>query len=544
MVIVLFVSIFISLCLYIPSSGGQGVYFPFNLVMVGIYGIAIIMLWRSSNKRRVVNPQPFIKLGYLLLLLPWLVSVQRSPGVIILLLAGVALWLLSRVSIRAGSKKKILQAIFVLALVECAIGLIQTFLPNLALHWFEYNWLRNQGRPFGIFQQVNLFGSFLATGMGCGFLLLVQEKRALLRRSYVCGLCLMAFILMLNQSRTGQLGAILIIILLALLFTFQEPSRVLASISPMLVCALAGVWVVHHITVNVDGQLYTLGRDYSASTHIRMNILKVTWQMIMDKPWMGWGYGAFSAQFTRYMAAHPELNPGHLGGWIPHPHNELLFAWFQGGVIAFSGVVLLVLGWLKNMVVALQKGKLAAGYSLLIIPLGVHLNLEYPFYQSFFHLGVFVLLLRLGMVESAVNWESVERYKTGKIGSLVATVSAVVLVGYSAIGLYTNAQLTHYERVGLADFPATLPWYFYTQPRRAEFDSMVALLVDYNVTHQEADLSRFMVWSAQWIKRNTDTNVLLSRIMIMRYRGDIRGAQEMQHLYDVIKSPVQQGPRG
>lgn len=530
--------------IYIPSSGGEGINLPVNLLFIGIIGLTLPLL--TSRKFNVVtrSRQKLIMAGGLLMLLPWLLSIQQSSGVIILMLALLMWWFLNGVLIAPQVKDKILRAIFCLAVMQCVIGLIQTFLPNLALHWFEYNWLRNQGRPFGIFQQVNLFGSFLATGMGCGFLLLVQEKRALLRRSYVCGLCLMAFILMLNQSRTGQLGAILIIILLALLFTFQEPSRVLASIAPMLVCALAGVWVVHHITVNVDGQLYTLGRDYSASTHIRMNILQVTWQMIMDKPWLGWGYGAFSAQFTRYMAAHPELNLGSLGGWVPHPHNELLFAWFQGGVIALSGVLLMVLGWLKNMVVALRKGKLAAGYSLLIIPLGVHLNLEYPFYQSFFHLGVFVLLLRLGMVESEVDRESVERYKTGKIGSLVATVSAVVLVGYSAIGLYTNAQLTHYERVGLADFPATLPWYFYTQPRRAEFDSMVALLVDYNVTHQEADLSRFMVWSAQWIKRNTDTNVLLSRIMIMRYRGDIRGAQEMQHLYDVIKSPVQQGPRG
>ncbi|MBE4916894.1 pilin glycosylation ligase domain-containing protein, partial [Enterobacter cloacae complex sp. P4RS] len=88
------------------------------------------------------------------------------------------------------------------ALCQVILCFIQSFLPNVAKDWYEYNWLRNGGRPYGIFQQVNLLASFLASGLACGYLLLMQEKRIYRQYVIITGLAAIAIILAINQSRT------------------------------------------------------------------------------------------------------------------------------------------------------------------------------------------------------------------------------------------------------------------------------------------------------------------------------------------------------
>lgn len=243
---------------------------------------------------------------------------------------------LSRNAFSSIIRTQILQVIFLLSLGQVVLCLIQTFWPNVALRWFEYNWLRNNGRPYGIFQQVNLLASFLASGLLCGYLLLMDEVSAIRRYGLLTGLAAIAMVLTINQSRTGEIGAFIGIVLITVIYAVSRPRRCFTGILVMILAAVSGWWMTQHITVLIDGQSHILIRTYSESDGQRWAIIQITWQMIKEKPWMGWGYGTFATQFTRYLAEHPEL---HFSNPIvvTHPHNELLFAWFQGALSRWPG---------------------------------------------------------------------------------------------------------------------------------------------------------------------------------------------------------------
>ncbi|EOI3559405.1 Wzy polymerase domain-containing protein [Cronobacter turicensis] len=453
----------------------------------------------------------------------------RSPEdkVSIAFLIGLLFWCgLTHLYVTWLQKRQVLLVVFILALAQAVIGLIQTFMPHLAMRLYEYDWLRNQGRPYGIFQQVNLLASFLASGIGCGFLLLLQQR--LRRNALLCiaGLGLLTFVLVLNQSRAGEIGAILIVLCLAALLWRQHPARIAAALILMTMSAATAWYITQHTTVLVNGVPYSMARDYASSTHARWKILAITWQMIMEKPWLGWGYGTFEYAFSRFVLAHPEYGYTY-SSIVTHPHNELLYAWFQGGVVALAGMLLLFAGWVKIVITAWRQGRMQTGYALLIIPLLVHLNLEYPFYQSFVHFGLFILLLRLGVIDNPLN----QTVRAGPGLRLAAGSVAAALLAFSLTALYAGYQLTLLERGHLANFPRPAPWYFAFQGERATFDQNVALLIDYNRTHNEADLNTFMAWAARYSLRHNDKNIWQSMIVITQHRGDALATARLRAQY-------------
>ncbi|WP_336277699.1 PglL family O-oligosaccharyltransferase [Cronobacter dublinensis] len=499
---------------------------PYNLTFIVWLGLVLIILaWRYKNAELNAPRQPLLLSGGLLLLLPWLLEARDNPGVWVLL-AAVVLWqALLRLSFTPRQKRQILLAVFVLALGQALIALLQAFCPHLAMQLYEYDWLRNHGRPYGIFQQVNLLASFLATGVGCGFLLLLTTPR---RQAWLltAGLSVMVFVLALNQSRAGAIGAVVVTAAICAVAGRGKITRVGAALGVMTLCAWAGWYITQHVTVMVNGEPYLMARDYAGSTRERWHILVITWQMIMEKPWLGWGYGTFEYAFSCWALAH--AGSGYRYAMpITHPHNELLYMWFQGGVVALAGMLLLVTGWLSMLKNAWRHGRETAAVALLVAPLLVHLNLEYPFYQSFVHFGLFILLLRLGVVERTQPARTRARLWPRALCGAVA----LALIAFSVAGLYANQQLTRLERSGLAGFPAPAPWYFATQFERAKFDAMVALLIDYNRTHNEANLDEFMAQAQRWSLRHNDKNLWQSQIMIAQHRGDVATVARLRTQY-------------
>lgn len=513
---------------YIPNSGGMGVTLPYNLLFIGWLGLTFIILtvkkgWRNKSPQY----QPLLLAGAGLVVARWMVEAQGNPGVWILL-AAILLWcLLAQLHLTPANKRIILQAVFWMALAQAALGLIQIFFPAQAAQWLEYDWLRNGGRPYGIFQQVNLLASFMAAGIGCGFLLMLTASRRHAARGFIAGLGVLTFTLALNQSRTGELGAAVTIVLLILVNGRKALGTAVAALATMALAAWVGGYVIHHLHVLINGQPYLMEREYSGSTHERWNILCITWRMIMERPWLGWGYGTFEYEFSRWVLAHPETGY-HYSSIVPHPHNELLFAWFQGGVAALSGMLLLLAGWLKMAFRAYRLDRNLAGCTLLIVPLLTHLCLEYPFYQSFVHFALFLLLLRLGISDSPVTRDE---SNSSLVAQVTAVFAGVCLLAFSAVGVYTNHQLTALERNNLRNYPVPSPWYFATQPERASFDGMVALLIAYNQTHDEKNLAEFMDLSDAWCLRHNDKKVWQSRIMIAAHEGNTEQKMSLQEMY-------------
>ncbi|EPN9509565.1 Wzy polymerase domain-containing protein [Cronobacter sakazakii] len=527
------IPLFILTLFYIANSGGYGIALPFNLTFLCWLGsLVMLLIWRY--RKGDADRQPLLLAGGLLLLVSGFMQVKENPGVWGLL-GAVFLWQgLQHLSFTSRYRRTILVVVFVLALGQTTVSLLQVFCPPLAMRLYEYGWLRNHGRPYGIFQQVNLLASFLASGIGCGFLLLMQQR--LRRNVLLCtaGLSLLTFVLVLNQSRAGAIGALLIVLCLAALLWRQHPARSAAALTLMIISAASAWYITQHTTVLVNGVPYSLARSYGESTRERWQMLCITWRMIMLHPWAGWGYGTFEYAFSRFVLAHPEYGYTY-SSIVTHPHNELLYAWFQGGVVALSGMLLLFAGWVKIVMSAWRQGRVQTGSALLIIPLLVHLNLEYPFYQSFIHFGLFILLLRLGVIDKPHC--QTQRAKLSLRVTIAAAAAA--LMAFSLTALYAGYQLTMFERGHLANFPRPAPWYFALQGERAEFDENVSRLIDYNRTHNSADLDTFMTWAARYSLRHNDKNVWQSMIVITQSRGDTAAAARLRAQYNRLFPVVQ-----
>ncbi|MBB3321948.1 O-antigen ligase [Atlantibacter sp. RC6] len=519
------------LVFYVPNSGKAGVSLPINLTFIGWLGFAVIAVawrYRAQTAHFRPQPQPLIVTGGVLLLLPWLFQARGNPGVWVLF-AAILLWCTGmRLQLSEQQKRRLCCVIFLLSLSQTVLCLIQSLQPQLAAKLMEYDWLRNHGRPYGIFQQVNVLASFLATGLGCGFLLLLTERHRFFAGLYTVGLMLLAFCLALIQSRAGALGAIGVIAVLLLAQGSQCWRRAWLPLIAMAGAAASGWYLTQHVQIIVDGVPYLLAREYEASTHERWNILLITWQMIMQKTWLGWGYGTFEYEFSRYVLAHPEL-PYTYSSIVGHPHNELLNAWFQGGIIALLGVLVLLVGWIVILLRAWSRNRINAAYALLVVPLLIHLNFEFPFYLSFFHFGLFLLLLRMGVMDIPAP---VKTPSSGMaIQRAVFMLAGMGLMVFSALGLRANQQLTELERNNYAQFPHPVPWYFATQFERVQFDEMVALLMRYNTDHDDAQLTEFMSRAQRWSQRHNDRNIWQSMIMISRFRGDKAQSEALLAIY-------------
>ncbi|MGL5437356.1 MAG: O-antigen ligase family protein, partial [Lachnospiraceae bacterium] len=523
----------ILLCFYIPNSGGQGITLPFNLTF--ILWIGMMLFYFALNQKYITTPAArppqSILIGGGLLLLPWLAHAGTQPSVWVLLAALLFWYVLICLPCGETHKRFILRTIVFLAVCQGGMGLLQAFVPSISSGLMEYNWMHSHGRPYGIFQQINLLASFLATGIGCSFLLLLTTRHPLAAWGYLLVIGLLVFVLAINQSRAGALGAGLTALLMVGILWREAPWRAMGGAGIVILAALAGWFVTCHLNIMVNGVPYLMARSYESSTLERWNILRVTLQLILEKPWSGWGYGNFEYVFSRFVISHPELNYSY-SLIVTHPHNELLYAWFQGGILALAGVLVLISGWVVMIVRAFMISKTKGAYTFLPLPLLMHLCLEYPFYQSFVHFALFLLLLRLGgiSVENSVPVpKSAKRWWRG--GYILA---GTVLTVFSVSGLYANNQLTMLERHHLIDYPVLTPWYFATQVERARFDGMVALLVRWNHTHDDTLLDNFMQQAQKWSLQRKDRNVWQSMIMIAQYRGDVREAANLQSIYDKL----------
>lgn len=527
---ILFLLLLLSLVIYIPNEGGLGIYLPYNLLFVAWLGLVFISLSFTYTLQRnnygMATTQRCIFCGMGLIALPWLFYTQISPGVLVLLFACFIWYEMTKRFFSKSFKKSGLEAVFLLGIIQCLLCIVQTFIPNIAQGWFEYDWLHNHGRPFGIFQQVNLLGSFLASAFGCGGLLLFLENSQYRRFMLYAGLALVAFILALNQSRVGEIGAMFMLFSQLLILGRRWPRRAMSFIVVVAIGAFLGWWLTQHMTILVNEDLRSLARSYAGSNHERWAIIDITWRMIKEKPWAGWGFGSFEAQFSSYIAAHPHLKSEGIDVTIPHPHNELLFLWFQGGVVALCGVLLLLFGWLKSVWQAMNRSATSLCYALLVVPLLLHTSLEYPFYQSFIHLGLFIVLMRLGIQDSLVIFSERRSVRREKSSRAYNFVLGTIMLCFSITALYANVQLTHIERAKLVNYPKNMPWYFITQPERSQFDKHVALLIAYNETHDDVYLQQFYEWGSVWLTHKADHNVLMSMASIDNYYGRSANAEK------------------
>ncbi len=323
------------------QSGGAGLYLPFN-AWGWIFASLVIALclWQVTLRQRLVisSLQLGLWLGALLLLLPMAYpgfelkdyAIPRLLGLFagLLFLFGLYQWRLGR-----PARDRLLYLLLGAVAIEALLGLVQYYLLTPG-NWIGYDIRAN--RPYGIFQQPNVMASFMATGLALAIWLdLRREGNPWLQGLRYGVIMSTSLLLVVLQSRVGQLGgALALILLVPQLYRQRQLGRMLGLVVLGVAFGLVSQYgmsgVKRGLEIYQSGGMRSIYWPYAA-------------KLIAEAPWTGWGYGSFESVFLQHYMADKAQHPAmvQIEYNLDHPHSEFLYWAVEGGIAPMFGMVLM-----------------------------------------------------------------------------------------------------------------------------------------------------------------------------------------------------------
>ncbi|WP_338858727.1 Wzy polymerase domain-containing protein [Serratia marcescens] len=509
---------------YHPNMGGSGLALPQNILAWGAMALTtLIMTFTVCLGRARLSLTPtarLLLLGIAVLALPLLYTrpewredaLWRCAGMF-----GGWLFYVACLQLRLTPRQRelLLYGLLFAVGVQALLAALQLFAPTLA-------WVTPNGsRVYGVFQQPNVLGSFIASGLALALWLLLAPLSAPTWRRQLPLLALLAAfsaLLVLIQSRAAWLGGALAAALLLWRFARQNPAVSRWAGGALLLGIALGLMVLF-TGFGLDGRSGLIARE--GSNYSRLTMLQDTLSMILAKPLLGWGYGGFEYSFAHFrLQAMPWREVLEVAG---HPHNEILLWWVEGGLPALVGIVIVLIAGALLLKRAWQRDRkqpagARVGLFLVLLPMLVHTQLEYPFYLSAPHWLAFLLLLAL------LDGQTGEPRPLpfAKALSLPVAMAAVGVLVMAVFAWQGRMALTQSERTMLAtidsieQMPPPSAWIY---RERKTFDEQSHALLVYNQTRDDALLTGYRQWANAYLQRRIDANVYATLIMILRYQG-------------------------
>lgn len=496
--------------LFMHNPGGDGFYLPFNMVGWAFASILIgIGLWHVTVTQRLVfsRAQLWLWGGLAVACLPFLAHPEVSIDVGAPRMLGIAggfllLFSLSQLQLSRQHRYLLLYLLLAGVAIEALFGLVQYFLLTPG-NWIGYNTQLN--RPYGIFQQVNVFASFIGAGVGLAGFLAWRDPDLSSRnwRGWLVYGVLFAGVLLelIIRSRAGMIGCFVeLAVFLPLIWKHRRE-----LFTAVLLAVIVGVLADLVLS-------YFVGGGRSIEEMVRPQVRLIYWahslDMIARAPWFGIGYGNFEAGFVNDYYAIPQALSGvpTIEQNLSHPHNEFLYWLVEGGLVGFAGLVLMGIGWWCM----LRRHPLPLRLALFILPFPFlfHAMVEYPFYHSTAHWLALIWLLWLADAEA----QTVIPLKNWLLLRALAVLIPLLTVPYMLTGLQTAYWVTQFERGGLKD-PSLLsrainpmPWF-----TRFMYDISAVHLLNGMATKDEAlqraELSTYIAWASEFVKLSPRSNV-------------------------------------
>ncbi|ROV61888.1 ligase [Vibrio ponticus] len=518
---------------FMPNPGGSGLALSFNASTWLAFGISLaIGLYQigTEGKLRYNKLTIVLFISCLMMTAPVLYpesSVELSLNRLTGLWMGLLLFvILQQFRFSNRQKQRLLWFIVIAVAIQACFGWVQYLLlqPD---NIFGYNTTTN--RPYGIFQQPNVMASFLATGLAIsGYLLSRQPIKYQRKLSDVTLLYLMPLLtiplLIVLASRTGWLGAaIAVAAVLPYLYRFATHKRIAGwSLS-----ALVGVMVGLVMPLMV-GSSNTIQNKVNLESP-RQYTFPQTLDMFIEKPFTGYGYGTFEADYTLYTARQHQLNPSYHVGLpgMDHPHNELLFWGVEGGLLPVLGIMLAALFMLLRMYQA-KHGTRLAMFGL-FVPIVLHSQLEYPFYHSFVHWITFIILL-YWVDQRSNSYREASFSKLSQIALRVMSLIVPILTSvYMVTALHSNYVLMKFELSNPKD-PQILErvsnpivW-----KDRYDWDIYSTYLNIGLMTHNPKFIQPYIDWSLKIIKDKPRPAFYNNLIMAYQGLGEDKKAEQIR----------------
>ena len=276
--------------------------------------------------------------------------------------------------------------------LQALLGTMQIIMPEGLPSFFPHS---NDTIPRGMFQQVNVLASFLATGLVISIYSISRPSfrfsSKLIRLCVVASFTLSIYIIVASGSRVGLLSTLLGIPLVLLSRRQQlRPHKILLLI--LLIASIGGVIAGQaglHKTMDKTVQL-TDGTYSSA----RIAMYSIGLELVEKEPIHGYGIGGFLSAWNRqssdFITRHPEVV---LPTVTTHPHNEILFWMIEGGLLVVTGIIAVIIGIMFALYhCGFQRG---GAYAAMLIPISLHTQVEHPLYTSSLHWFLWLFLIYL-----------------------------------------------------------------------------------------------------------------------------------------------------
>ncbi|WP_185812858.1 Wzy polymerase domain-containing protein [Enterobacter sp. WCHEn045836] len=514
---------------------GRGLSLTLNLLVWSWTSVFCILLLLFPGMRhfRGKRTAMYLLAGCFLMSLPLIWSAD-SASLALYRLAG--LWafaaffiLLMQFPVRGGLRRGFYIIVVIAGLIQVLLSVWQIVFPFSAGEYLYYSFRAANGRPLGSLLQVNLLGSFLATALVCALWLAMNTRTVVRRIVFFLAVTILCAGVTLTESRTAWLAAFVTsVVLLSGIVPVKKNVRITAALF-LAVGVIAGQGLLSQRPSDLSGFSAVAGaaestdarptnvgerlasnRQYSGTERTLM--IRGALDMIKAHPLKGTGLASFEVRFPEYL---------NKGGYdtsftvtVPFPHNEILYVWSEGGVLALGGLILWLWVWLAPFRGYFRNRRLSQsiGRGALTLPIMVHVMLEYPLYQSALHAITLLVMLRLAMPVQEKHTVGIPAMKVMGKGGLVLCLASVV---FMVTGLQSAQKIKEAESFRLMD-PVLLDEVInpYAQPERLLFDRAVSGLVQFNMTQNYGFLSVFYDSAEKWLRNHNDANMTASMMQI------------------------------
>jgi len=364
------------ICVLVAFSAlAHGVVEPWSEAVLEIGAAALLVLWaavilrdRQAEIRWNLLGWPFLAFGgfgliqYLarLSVYPYLTKIE-----LLKLAAYVLLFFLTLQAFRTRQEwQGFVWFLLVLGFVLSVFGIIQHFTFNGKLYWFRE--MRYGGIPFGPYVNRNHFAGFvdLIVPLGLSILLLRAVRRDQLPLVSLFTI-LPIGALFLAASRGGIMSFLVELGLLAILIWACRGGKPL--VGAVAVVVLAGALIAW---LGVGGALERFAKFQSleVSEARRVSMVKDTWRIFLDHPWVGTGLGTLVSVYPPYESVYD-------GKVVNHAHNDYAEALAEtgivGGLCCLAFVLLLCWSTVVNLRSAYDSLDLAFHVGALVACAGI-----------------------------------------------------------------------------------------------------------------------------------------------------------------------------
>ncbi len=387
---VLFGILFLLAPFYYQSNlGGEGLFIPHNstiwIVATWVISAACFIIYRTGE---ITLPRYWFGLA-LMPIGAWVTSFiadNNNPTewlVRLSVITGGYLFFLSLFQFRLNNKQidSALIIVLLMGFITGFYGLVQTL--NLTSH-FPFIPFSPQLRPVGVFQQVNIQASVMATMLVLVFYVASRQGSANNRPLILIALALISVLasynVLISGSRVGLL-AILIALPCIILGRWHSLTSHKFVFIALLIAVFAGGYLGKSgLTATTEKMERVVdGMD----SDIRWKIYSQSWELFKQSPIVGHGLGSFQKVFQEQRATVQAQEEAPSFGSSPrfsHPHNELIFWLVEGGALSILGIVSAAIFTL----IQIFKSGWRPGITLaaIIFPIALHTQVELPFYIS------------------------------------------------------------------------------------------------------------------------------------------------------------------